>query len=88
MKVPAQPISGQTLKRGQHVIDIWSSELWKRPLLTAFHKPVLLQWAQRHQKFTLEDWKRVTSSDESRFCLYSNEAMKSKEVFHSDCDAV
>ncbi|GBN04851.1 hypothetical protein AVEN_41607-1 [Araneus ventricosus] len=40
------------------------------PLLTALHKALLLFWARQHYHWTVDDWKHVTWSDESRFQLY------------------
>ncbi|GBM13667.1 hypothetical protein AVEN_148189-1 [Araneus ventricosus] len=40
------------------------------PLLTARYKALLLSWARQHYHWTVDDWKRVAWSDESRFQLY------------------
>ncbi|GFS81771.1 uncharacterized protein TNCV_2707091 [Trichonephila clavipes] len=39
------------------------------PLLTARHKTLRLAWARQHRHWTVDDWKHVTWSDESRFQL-------------------
>ncbi len=39
------------------------------PLLSAKHRKLRLQFAQAHQNWTIEDWKNVAWSDESRFLL-------------------
>ncbi len=39
------------------------------PLLSAKNRKRRLQFAQTHQNWTVEDWKNVTWSDESRFLL-------------------
>ncbi|GBN00615.1 hypothetical protein AVEN_86379-1 [Araneus ventricosus] len=44
------------------------------PLLTALHKALLLSWARQHYHWTVDDWKHVTWSDESRFQLYRTDA--------------
>ncbi|GBN00131.1 hypothetical protein AVEN_184306-1 [Araneus ventricosus] len=44
------------------------------PLLTALHKALLLSWARQHYHWTVDDWKHVTCSDESRFQLYRTDA--------------
>lgn len=38
----------------------------KRPLLTKVHRRARLDWAIEHQHWTLEDWKRVVWSDETK----------------------
>ncbi|GBL98363.1 hypothetical protein AVEN_187707-1 [Araneus ventricosus] len=44
------------------------------PLLTAWHKSLLLSWARQHYHWTVDDWKHVIWSDESRFQLYRSDA--------------
>jgi len=41
----------------------------KKPLLTKKHKKERFEWAQRHIKWTTEQWGKVLWSDESPFCL-------------------
>ena len=46
------------------------------PMLTRVHLQKRLQWAREHQNWTMEQWKKVARSDESRFLLhhvYGNE---------------
>ncbi|GBN80718.1 Transposable element Tcb2 transposase [Araneus ventricosus] len=40
------------------------------PLMTAQHKSLRLAWARQHRHWTVDDWKHVSWSDESRFQLY------------------
>ncbi|GBL84864.1 hypothetical protein AVEN_93886-1 [Araneus ventricosus] len=44
------------------------------PLLTARHKALRLDWARQHYHWTVDDWKRLAWSDESRFQLYRTDA--------------
>ncbi|GBM93836.1 hypothetical protein AVEN_193924-1 [Araneus ventricosus] len=44
------------------------------PLLTARHKALLLSRARQHYHWTVDDWKHVVWSDESRFQLYRTDA--------------
>ena len=45
----------------------------KRPLLTARHRRARLEFAERHLEWTVEDWKRVWWSDETKInCLGSD----------------
>ncbi|GBM30076.1 hypothetical protein AVEN_88287-1 [Araneus ventricosus] len=65
-------VSMQTVQRT--VINMGSQSL--RPtrllLLTARHNALLLSWARQHYHWTVDDWKHVAWSDESRFQLYRN----------------
>ncbi|GBL78682.1 hypothetical protein AVEN_65252-1 [Araneus ventricosus] len=44
------------------------------PLLTARHKALLLSWARQLYHWTVDGWKHVAWSDESRFQLYRTDA--------------
>ncbi|GBM64896.1 hypothetical protein AVEN_30281-1 [Araneus ventricosus] len=44
------------------------------PLLTALHKALLLSWARQHYHWTVDGWKHVAWSDESRSDLYRTDA--------------
>ncbi|GBN55214.1 hypothetical protein AVEN_246141-1 [Araneus ventricosus] len=40
------------------------------PLLTKRHRQLRLQWARKHRDWTMDEWKRVALSDESRFLIH------------------
>ncbi|GBN92603.1 hypothetical protein AVEN_142238-1 [Araneus ventricosus] len=46
----------------------------KRPtrvsLLTKDHRQLRLQWARKHRDWTMDEWKTVAWSDESRFLIH------------------
>ncbi|GBL78665.1 Transposable element Tc1 transposase [Araneus ventricosus] len=49
--------------------------LWNRrptlvPLLTKRHRQLRLQWVRKHRDWTMDEWKRVAWSDESRFLIH------------------
>lgn len=44
------------------------------PRLTLVHRQVRYQFARDHINWTARDWRNVYFSDESRFCLYGNDA--------------
>ncbi|GIY65088.1 transposable element Tcb1 transposase [Caerostris darwini] len=44
-----------------------------KPLITKTYKKALLRWAKDHRTWTLDDWKRVLWSDESRFTLFRSD---------------
>ncbi|GBN97022.1 hypothetical protein AVEN_129150-1 [Araneus ventricosus] len=55
------------------------------PLLTALHKALLLFWVRQHYHWTVDDWKHVTWSDESRFQLYRTDARVRDDDSSSSC---
>ncbi|GFV14227.1 HTH_Tnp_Tc3_2 domain-containing protein [Trichonephila clavipes] len=52
----------------RNIIDMgfWRQRPTRAPLLTARHKALRFAWARQHRHWTLEDWKHVAWSDESR----------------------
>ncbi|GBM16915.1 Transposable element Tc1 transposase [Araneus ventricosus] len=42
----------------------------RAPLLTKRHRQLRLQWAREHRDWTMDEWKRVAWSDESRFLIH------------------
>ena len=62
----------------------------KKPLLTTRMMKARLDWAKRHAEWTVEDWKNVIWSDESKFNLYRSDGhqfvrRRSDEEYHPDC---
>ncbi|GBN25785.1 hypothetical protein AVEN_59434-1 [Araneus ventricosus] len=42
------------------------------PLLTKRHRQLRIQWALKHRDWTMDEWKRVAWSNESRFLISSS----------------
>jgi len=40
------------------------------PMQTARHRQQRMKWAQDHRDWTVDDWKKVAWSDESRFLVH------------------
>jgi len=71
--VTNQSISPQTVRRNLREIGLRLVVKRKRPFLTARHRRERLQWAERCKEYTLEDWKRIVWSDETKInCLGSD----------------
>ncbi len=62
-------ISERTTRRTLKQMDYSSRRPHRVPLLSAKNRTWRLQFAQAHQNWTIEDWKNVAWSDESRFLL-------------------
>ncbi len=57
------------------------------PLLSDKNRTRRLQFTQAHQNWTIEDWKNVTCSDESRFLLrYSDDRVRIWRKEHESID--
>ncbi len=62
-------ISERTTRRTLKQMSFSSRRPQRVPLLSAKNRKLRLQFAQAHQNWTIEDWKNVVWSDESRFLL-------------------
>ncbi len=56
------------------------------PLLSAKNRTQSLQFAQAHQNWTIEDWKNVAWSDESRFLLRHSDSVRIWRKEHEGMD--
>ncbi|GFT31492.1 uncharacterized protein TNCV_608981 [Trichonephila clavipes] len=56
-------------------------------LLNARHPAACLAWAREHRDWSVEDWKRVAWSDESRFRLLNADGrLRISRQSHEDMD--
>ncbi len=62
-------ISERTTRRTLKQMGYSSRRLHRVPLMSAKNRKRRLQFTQAHQNWTIEDWKNVAWSDESRFLL-------------------
>lgn len=59
------------------------------PLLNARHRAICFAWIRGHRKWTLEYWKRVAWSDESRFWLFhTDRKLRIGSQVHESVDPV
>lgn len=66
-------VSVHTVRRALRRAGLVSFVKPKKPLLTAKHKKDRLQWAYDHISWTLDDWKRVVWSDETRINRFGSD---------------
>src|SRR5882762_4758764 len=60
-----QPVSPETMRRHLKKVGM-KAVVKKKPLLSARHKKERLYFAEAHRDWTVEDWKRVVWSDETK----------------------
>ncbi|GBN47644.1 hypothetical protein AVEN_208465-1 [Araneus ventricosus] len=63
---PIASVSEHTVQRTLLDMGLCNSRPTRVPLLTKRHRQLRLQWAQEHQDWTMDEWKRVAWSDERR----------------------
>ena len=61
-----QPLSTQTVRLTLKKAGTVAVKKQKRPFLSKRHRRERLDWALAHQHWTMEDWKKVVHSDESK----------------------
>ena len=65
MRAGRTTVNNRLLSRGY-----WAYRPTTKPLLTANHRRLRLEWAQRWRNLTVAHWQHVIFGDESRFQLY------------------
>ena len=63
------PVSVQTIRNRPHAAGLKSRVPAKKPCLSQRHRAARLQFARNHVRWNRQQWRTVTFSDESRFCL-------------------
>lgn len=67
-----KPLSVSTVKRRLQEADLHGRVAVRKPLLRAVNKKKRLEWATQHKNWTLEEWKKVLWSDESKFEVFGS----------------
>ncbi|CCA71915.1 related to transposase-Wolbachia endosymbiont [Serendipita indica DSM 11827] len=71
MTCPA--LSPTTIRRALRLTGWKPRKKVKKPRLTRRHRKARLDWAERHRHWTVEDWKRVLWSDETKVNRLGND---------------
>ncbi|GBM85247.1 hypothetical protein AVEN_275110-1 [Araneus ventricosus] len=76
-KANSEPYSGSADSPSEHTVQrtlldigLCSSCPTRVPLLAKHHRQLRLQWAREHRDWTMDEWKRIAWSDESRFLIH------------------
>ncbi|GBN62256.1 hypothetical protein AVEN_3795-1 [Araneus ventricosus] len=67
---PSASVSEHTVHRTLLNSGLSSRRPTRVPLLTKRHRQLRLQWAREHRDWTMDEWKRVAWSDESRLLIH------------------
>lgn len=66
-------VSARTMRRELKGLGLNSCTATRKPLVSQMNRRKRLQFAKAHKNWTVEDWKRVMWSDESRFTLFQSD---------------
>lgn len=69
----SEPVSSQTIRRVLKKHSFKAVVKKKKPLLNARHRKARLAFAQKYQEWTMEDWKRVIWSDETKINRFGSD---------------
>ncbi|GBO04691.1 hypothetical protein AVEN_19391-1 [Araneus ventricosus] len=67
---PNASVSEHTVQRTLLDMGLCSRRLTRAVLSTKRRRQLRLQWAREHRDWTMDEWKRVAWSDESRFLIH------------------
>jgi transposase len=71
--INTQPVCAQTVRNALKEHGMKSVVKKKVPLLVQRHRRDRLKWARKYQHWTVEDWKRVIWSDETKILLIGSD---------------
>lgn len=71
-KTRSNKVSVSTVKNRLSAAGLRGRVAVKKPLLRAIHKEKRLEWAKQHEHWTVEQWKSVLWTDESKFQIFGS----------------
>ena len=66
-------VSMNTIRKEAHLLGFHGRAAAHKPLITKSNRAARLMWCKAHRNWTVDQWKRVLWSDESRFTLYRSD---------------
>lgn len=68
-------ISYRSVLRNLREIGFQAKKRVKKPFLSQKHRKARLEWARAHRHWTVDDWKRVIFSDETKINLWNSDGI-------------
>jgi transposase len=69
-------VSAMTVKRTLQSMGFKAKTKAKKPFLSARHRKARYEWALAHKDWTLDDWKRVIFSDETKINVWGSDGCR------------
>ena len=66
-------VSMNSIHKEAHLLGFYGRAAAHKPLITKSNRAARLMWCKAHRNWTVDQWKRVLWSDESRFTLYRSD---------------
>jgi transposase len=77
-------VSLSTVKRALRSMGFEAKKKIKKPLLTSRHKKARYEWAMEHKDWTVDDWRRVIFSDETKVNIWGSDGCRYYWKRHGD----
>ncbi|KAF7659613.1 hypothetical protein LDENG_00295490 [Lucifuga dentata] len=86
----SKSISTRTMQRELKGLGLNNCVALRKPLISQANQKKSFQFAREHKDWTLEQWKKLMWSDESRFTLFQSNGCirvrrEADEVMHPSC---
>lgn len=75
-EIPEIMVSSRTVQRRLVDAKLFSRRPAKKPLISARNRVARLEFARRHLNWTVDEWKKVLFSDETRYKIFNSDGMK------------
>lgn len=75
-EIPEIMVSPRTVQRRLVDAKLFSRRPAKKPLISARNRVARLEFARRHLNWTVDEWKKVLFSDETRYKIFNSDGMK------------
>jgi uncharacterized UBP type Zn finger protein len=66
-------VSADTVRRALHRSGLGTIERKKKPMLSMKNVKKRLEWCKNHRDWTIDDWKRVVWSDETKINRFNSD---------------
>jgi len=69
-------LSYTTVRNTLHALGFEAKTKKKKPFLSARHRQARYNWAKEHQHWTVDDWRRVVWTDETKINVWGSDGVK------------
>ncbi|MCM0158345.1 hypothetical protein [Candidatus Nardonella dryophthoridicola] len=75
-EIPELEVSARTVQRRLVEAKLYSRRPAKKPLVSERNRRARLEFAQRHLNWTVQDWRKILFSDETRYKIFNSDGMR------------
>lgn len=75
-EIPELEVSPRTVQRRLVEAKLYSRRPAKKPLVSERNRLARLEFVRRHLNWTVQDWKKILFSDETRYKIFNSDGMR------------